>query len=57
MQQFWLVSAQTLIMIYENSGEETETANEYEENCLPELQTSFFDPCSINYRAKIKFSM
>ena len=29
--------------------EDTDTASETEENTIPELLTSFFDPCSINY--------
>lgn len=32
-----------------SSGEETDTAYETEENSIPELLTSFFDPCSVNY--------
>ena len=32
-----------------DSGEETETGSETEENTLPELLTSFFDPCIANY--------
>ncbi|XP_057298496.1 uncharacterized protein LOC130629359 [Hydractinia symbiolongicarpus] len=32
-----------------SSGEDTDTAYETEENTVPELLTSFFDPCSVNY--------
>ena len=32
-----------------SSGEETGTCSETEETTLPELLTSFFDPCSANY--------
>ena len=32
-----------------SNDEETDTASETEENTLPELLTSFYDPCSVNY--------